>query len=199
MLFQKGYQTIALRRRLGNDVHFTNCRFCSNDQMGTSLCSTSSFIPKLLNKNSPKTSYSLAIAIEKFEVDKCQYWKLFSQFLLTQVPLFSYTSVSLLYANFISANFISAIFITFQIYRQIHKNCPQRRTPSLNGGVRLQNSSTYSPKKGVRLQNSSTYSPQKGVRLQNSSTKGVHLQISSTKRGFHQLQGQFLWIQRYDK
>ena len=44
---------------------------------------------------------------------------------------------------------------------------------------------------GVRLQNSSTYSPKRGVRLQNSSTKGgVRLQISSTRWGsasrFHQ-------------
>ena len=74
---------------------------------------------------------------------------------------------------------------------------------ALQKGVRLQNSSTYSPQKGARLQNSSTYSPPKGVRLQNSSTKGVpHLDfinqkgIPSTKKGVR-LQGQFLWIQQY--
>ena len=132
------------------------------------------------------------------------------------------------------------------LYRLIHRNCPQRRTPSQNGGsasrihqhtaqkrgvrlqnpstkggsasrihqpkggsasrfhqpeggppldfinqkgVRLQNSSTYSPKKGVRLQNSSTYSPKMGVRLQNSSTINLKMGV--------RLQGQFLWIQRY--
>ena len=46
-------------------------------------------------------------------------------------------------------------------YRQIHRNCPQRRDPLSKWGKRFQNSSTYSPKKGVRLQNSSTYSPPK--------------------------------------
>ena len=61
-------------------------------------------------------------------------------------------------------------------YRQIHRNCPQRQTPSLNGGstsrihqhtapIRGSASRIHqhtAPQKGVRLQNSSRYSPTKG-------------------------------------
>ena len=49
-------------------VHFTNCWFCSNDQMGTSF----SFIPKLLNKNSRKlvTHWLLQLKSLKLNVGK---------------------------------------------------------------------------------------------------------------------------------
>ena len=87
------------------------------------------------------------------------------------------------------------------IYRQIHKNCSQRRIPSLNGAQKRGSASKIHQhavlQKGAGLQNSSTYRPPKGVRLQNLSAKGglpldfinqkgVRLQISSTKKGSHQ-------------
>ena len=51
------------------------------------------------------------------------------------------------------------------------------------------------PSNGVRLQNSSTYSPLKGdPPLDFINQKGVCLQILSTKKGSHQPKGQFLWM-----
>ena len=100
---------------------------------------------------------------------------------------------------------IFRLMLSCAMYRQIHRNCPQRRTPSLNVGSisRIYQHTApkrgsasrihqhTAPQKGVHLQNSSTYSPPKGVCLQNSSTKGgrpldfinqmgVRLQNSST-------------------
>ena len=75
---------------------------------------------------------------------------------------------------------------------------PLEADPLSKWGVRLQNSSTYSPKKGVRLQNASTYSPKKGgsasrLHQHTAPQKGVRLQNSSTKGGsasrIHQLKG----------
>ena len=55
-------------------------------------------------------------------------------------------------------------------YRQIHRNCPQRKPPSQNGGSASRIHQHTAQKRGVRLQNPST----KG---------GVRLQISSTRWG----------------
>ena len=67
-------------------------------------------------------------------------------------------------------------------YRQIHRNCPQRRTPFLNGGSAFRIHQHKAPKRGFTSRIHQHTAPQKGVRLQ----------ISSTKKGVR-LQGQFLW------
>ena len=65
-----------------NGVHFTNCWFCSNDQVGTSF----SFISKLLRNNSQKLVTYWLLQLKSLKLTSeiegyCQYWKLFSQFL----------------------------------------------------------------------------------------------------------------------
>ena len=75
--------------------------------------------------------------------------------------------------------------------RQIYRNCPQRRTHSLNGGSASRIHQHTAPQKGDRIQNSSTYSPIKGgppLEVINQSNPpldfityiGVRLQNSST-------------------
>ena len=81
MAVLRHWQGPFFRIRLANGVHFTNCWFCSNDQMGTSF----SFIPKLLNKNSRKLVTHWLLQLKSLKLTSkiegyCQYWKLFSHF-----------------------------------------------------------------------------------------------------------------------
>ena len=69
---------------LANGVHFTNCWFCLNDQMGTSLCSIPFHSFQNFGTRIAKNQLLMQLKSLKLTCEiewYCQYWKLFSQFL----------------------------------------------------------------------------------------------------------------------